>query len=124
MRPEALENCPDVDFLGNFQDAFLGVTVNARLQRPLNFTVVGDNHVLTEFVKNHFPGFLTQGVAQHKKIINMSTNQNPPPIRGSHFVDGIVIRKWNSSACTEEVLQVLLPCSGSLLGPVKGFSEA
>ena len=124
MRPETLENSAYVDLLGDLQYAFLGVAVNARLQRPLNFTIVGDNHILAEFVKNHLPGFLTLGVAQHKKVVHVGPNQHPPPIRGSHFVYSVVILKWNSSASLEELFQVLLPCSGSLLGSVKGFSEA
>ena len=72
--PKTLENCPDVDLLGDLQDAFLGVAINARFQRPLDLPVIGDDHIFTEFVKNHLPGFLTLGVAQHKKVIDMSTN--------------------------------------------------
>ena len=46
MSPKSLKNCSDVDFLGDFKDAAFGVSVDTRLQRLPNFSVVGNDHVL------------------------------------------------------------------------------
>ena len=123
MSPESLKNCSDVNFLGDFKDAAFGVSVDTRLQRPSNFPVVGNHHVLAKLVVDHFSAGFANCVAQHKKVINMGPNQHPPPIWGSQLVDSIVVSEWDSPARVQELFQVLLPRSGGLFGPVKSFSE-